>query len=102
MLRNTDAQQSLYLLSKFSHAYNLVIDRGGVAPGHGKYVVYCFNATDKRFLTVLVKTVQLPGTATNDSQMFIHAAMNNTDISLARVFQKHLSDPTHSHGLLII
>ena len=43
---------------------------------------------------------QLPGAVTKDSQMVMQTEMSNTDISLERVFQKHLSDPTHAHGLI--
>ena len=45
-------------------------------------------------------SVKLPGADTNNSQMVIHTAMSNTYISLARVFQKHISDPTGSNGLI--
>ena len=44
--------------------------------------------------------VQLPGAAAYDSQMEIHTSNVNTDTSLSREFQKHLSDPTRAHGLL--
>ena len=78
---------ALYLLSMFYHAYNIEIVCGVGAPGHGKDVVDGLNATDKRFLTMFITTVQLSGTATNDSQMFIHTTIVNKDISLSRVFQ---------------
>ena len=45
-------------------------------------------------------TVQLPGASTNNSQMVMHAEMSNADVSLAMLFQKHLSDLTHAHGLI--
>ena len=45
-------------------------------------------------------TVKLPGVDTNDSQMVIHTSISNTDISLARLFQKHLSYPTREHDLV--
>ena len=83
-----------------SHAYNIAIDCGVGAHGHGKYVVDGLNANEKSFLTMLMTTVQLPGTATNKSQMVIHTSMNNTYISLAREFQKNISDPTRTHGLI--
>ena len=41
---------ALYLLSILSHAYNIVIDSGVGAPGHGKDIVDGLNAADKRFL----------------------------------------------------
>ena len=49
---------------------------------------------------MLTTTVQLHYADTNKSHMVIHDAMINKDISLERVFQKHLSDPTHAHGLI--
>ena len=59
-----------------------------------------FKATGQRFLTMLMKNVQLTGAVANDSQMAIHIAMNNADNILARVFQKHLSYPTRAHALI--
>ena len=50
-----------------SHTYNIVIDRGAGAPGHRKYVVDDLNALKKRFLTMLITTVQLPGEPTYES-----------------------------------
>ena len=41
-------------------------------------------------------TVRLRGAADYDSQ----TSTANTDISLAREFQKHISDPTRAHILL--
>ena len=58
---------ALFLLSILSHVYNILIDRGGVAPGHGKYIVYGLKANHKMFLSTVMKTVQLPGAATRDS-----------------------------------
>ena len=91
---------ALYLLSILSHAYNVIIDSGGVAPGHGRDLVDGFNATNKIFLSMLMTTVQLTGVAAYKPHMVMHISTANTDISLAREFQKHLSDPTQSHGLL--
>ena len=70
-----------------SHAYNIVIYSGVVAPGHVKDVVYGLNTTDKRFLKHLMTIVKLPGTETNNSHMVMHTIIINTDISLARIFQ---------------
>ena len=49
---------------------------------------------------MLITTVKLPGASTNDLQMVMYTSMSNIDISLAREFQKHLSDPTRAHGLI--
>ena len=91
---------ALYLLLIFSHAYNIIIDRGGVAPEHGIEVVDDFNSTDKNILSVLTTTVKIPGTEDYDSQTEMNTSTENKDISLAREFQKYLSDPTRSHVLL--
>ena len=47
-----------------------------------------------------MKTMQLTGAATNDSHMVIHNAINNTDIIIARVFQKHLLNKARAHGFI--
>ena len=89
----------LYLLSMLSHTYKILIHCVVEAPEHGIVFVDGLNATEKRFLTVLMTTVKLPGADTNYSQTVIHTAMSNTDISLARVLQI-FSDPTGAHGLI--
>ena len=38
-----------------SHTYNILIDCGVGATGHGKDVVDGLNATDKRFITILIQ-----------------------------------------------
>ena len=90
----------LYLLSMLAHAYNTIIDRGVGAPGHGREVVGGLSYTEKWFISILIITVQLPSAASCESQMAMHTSTSNTDISLAREFQKHLSDLTWEHGLL--
>ena len=42
-----------------SHVHDIIIDSGVGAPGLGKYVVDGLNATDKRYLSISMKTVQL-------------------------------------------
>ena len=83
-----------------SHPYNIAIDCGVGTPGHGKYSVYGLNANDNMFLTMLMTTVQLPGAATTDSYMVIHTVMSITDMSLSRLFQRHISYPTRAYELL--
>ena len=61
-----------------SHAYIIVIECGVGAPVHEKDVVYGLNSTGKRFLSMFMTTVQLPGAATNDSQMVMNTSMSNT------------------------
>ena len=49
-----------------SHANDIIIYRGVGAPGNGKYVVYGLNSTYKRYLSLLMTTVQLPNDITNN------------------------------------
>ena len=53
----------------FSHAYNIIIYCGVVSPGHGTEVVDGLNDTDKRFLSMLMKNVQLPSVSAYDTHM---------------------------------
>ena len=78
---------AIYLLSIFSHAYNIIIDCGVGAPGHGRELFYGLNATNKRFIFMLITTLPLLGTAAYESQMVIHTSTANTDIILTRGFQ---------------
>ena len=82
------------------NAYNIIIYHGVGAPLYCREVVGGLNYTDKKFLTMIIITVQLHVSAYYDSQMVMNTSTTNTDISLAREFQKHLSEPTRSHGLL--
>ena len=47
---------------------------------------------------MVIPTVKLPGAAAYESHMSMHTSTSNTDISLARAFQKHLSEPTRAHS----
>ena len=49
---------------------------------------------------MLITTVKLPDESTSASQMVIHTSIINAYISPERVFQKHLSDQTSSHGFI--
>ena len=88
----------LYLLSMLAHIYNIIIDRGVGAPGNFREVLNGLNATKKRFCSMVIPTVKLPGAAAYESHMSMHTSTSNTDISLARAFQKHLSEPTRAHS----
>ena len=66
----------------FAHAYNIRIDISVGKPVHGIQVVYGFNDTKKWLLSMLMTTVQLPGTVDYDSQMEMHTSTAKTDISL--------------------
>ena len=79
-----------------AHAYTIIIYRGVGTPGYRKYVVGDLNTTYKRFLSMLMKTLQLPGTVGYDKQVEIHTSNLNKDISLAREIPKQLLDPVTS------
>ena len=57
-------------------------------------VVDGLNATEKQFLSMLIRTVHLPISEDYDSYMATNTATVNTYIILVREFQKHNSDPT--------
>ena len=67
-----------------AHAYNIIIDRGVGAPGHGREVVDGLNDTEKRLLSILITTVQMTGAEYYDSQTANLTSTENTYISLAR------------------
>ena len=45
-------------------------------------------------------TVQLTGSKFFDTQTKVHTAAQNTYVSLALEFQKHLSNESHKHGII--
>ena len=90
----------IYVLSMLAHSYNIIIDHVVGATVHGRESVGGFNATNKRLLSMLIITLQLPGAAYYDSQMAMHTSTANIDIILVRGFQKNIPDPTRAHVLL--
>ena len=66
------------------HTHYIIIYRGVGSPGHGKDAVGGINATYKRYLSMLMKTVQMTNAATNNSQMVMYKSTENSDISLAK------------------
>ena len=52
---------ALYLMSVLSQCYSIIIDRGIIAPGHGKEVVNVINAIYKSYIYQLMSNFQLPG-----------------------------------------
>ena len=89
-------ENELYLLLMLAHAYNITIDRGVGAPVHGREVYYGLNATYKWLISMLMKTVQLPGAADYVSHMTINTSTAKTDIVLARECQK-IFQTQHEH-----
>ena len=58
----------------FAHEYNIIIDSGVGAPVHDREVVGGFNAKNKRFLSMLMKTVQLPGSEAHESHRAMYSS----------------------------
>ena len=83
-----------------THAYNIVIDRIFGAPVHDREVVGGLNATDKRFFSVFITTVQLSSESSYSSHMAMHTSTLTIDISLERGLQKHPSESTPKHGVM--
>ena len=82
------------------HVYNIIIDHDVRAPEHGREVVDGLNDTYKIIISIIMITVKLPGAGAYDSHMEMYTSTVNTDISLAKKFQKHISEPTREHDLL--
>ena len=78
-------------MSVMSQCYSNIIDRGIIAPGHGKYIVDGINAVDKHYIYQLMSNVQIPVSNIFDSQMQMHTGNQKDDISLAKKFQHHLT-----------
>ena len=77
---------TLFLFEILSQAYNIIFEYGVSAPGYGREVVNVLNTTEKSFLFQLMTTVQLPSLKDYDTNMAMHSATHNSDISLAQVF----------------
>ena len=48
----------------------------------------------------MVATLRLPGSKRFDTQMEVHVVTQNTDLSLAQEFQKHLPNESRKHGII--
>ena len=76
-----------------AHVYRIIVYHCVGAPGHGREVVDGLNATNKSIISMLMENVQLPGAYGYDTQIKMHTSTQKYNISLAREFQKHLSEP---------
>ena len=83
-----------------SQRHSIIIDRGIIASGHGKYVIDGLNAIEKRYMYTLMYNVQLPGSKTFYSQILMHSCTSKNDISLAKESQRHLSKDDRKHGFI--
>ena len=91
---------SLYLVSMLSQAFSIIVDHGIRVPGNDREVLDGINVIVKRFLFQLMSTVQLPSAKHYDTKIVIHNGTHTYDVSLARYFQKHLSNAAHKRGVV--
>ena len=91
---------ALYLMSVMSQTYSIIIDRGIIAPGHGKEVFDGINAVGKRYIYQLMSKVQLPGSVIFDSHIEIHTSTENKDVSLANEFKDRLEGEHRQNGAI--
>ena len=54
----------------------------------------------KKILSTLITTVQMPSVAAYDTHREMHTSTVNKDISIAREFKKQISDPSRKHGVI--
>ena len=71
-------------MSVMSQTYSIIIDRGIIAPRHGKEVVDGLNDVDKRYIYQFMSKVQLPGYVIFDYQIKKHTGTENKDVRLAK------------------
>ena len=67
-----------------SQDFNIIIDRGISALGHGREFLDGFNDTDKSFIFHLMVTVQVPGNITFDTYTVMHRSTHNSDVILVQ------------------
>ena len=79
---------ALYLLSMLVYTYNIIIDSDVVSQVNGREGVDGLNAIEKKSLSMLMTNLKLPNASSYDSHTEMHTSNVNTDIILAREFQK--------------
>ena len=67
---------------------------------HGKEVFEDLNAIAKKNIHQLMSNVQLLGSKTFDSKILMHFCTQNSEFSLAKELQKHLSKKHWKHGVI--
>ena len=87
-------------MSILSQEFYIIIDRVISVPGNIREVVDGFIAIDKRFILKLMSTMKLPDAKIYDTKMFMKTVTCTYDVSLAREFQKHLSNASCKHRII--
>ena len=91
---------ALYLISVLSQRHSIIFYRGISAPGHGKEVVGGLNSIDKRHMYQLMSTVKLRRSKIFEKKIRMHSCTQKKDVSLAKEFQKHISNDDPKHGFI--
>ena len=91
---------ALYLMSVLSQRHPIIFYRGIIAPGHGKDVVDGLNDIGKRYMYQLMSTVQLLGSKIFEKHILMHYCTPKHYVSLAKEFQKHISNDDCKHGFI--
>ena len=63
---------AIYLLSILEHTYNIIIDHGVLSLRHSRELVHGLNFPEKKSLSMLMTTMQLPGATGYEKHMTIH------------------------------
>ena len=92
----------LYLLWIFSQYFNIIIEHGNSATGHGREVVYGLNSKYKFFIFNLITTVKIFEIQRFVTKMAMHTLTYTADVSLAQELQKHLFNASLKMVLLIM
>ena len=71
-------------MSVLSQLHSIIFDWGISAPEHGKEVVDCLNAIDKRYIYQLISTVQISGSKIFGKNILMHSCTPKNDVSLAK------------------
>ena len=79
---------ALYLLSIFDHYYDIIINSGIVATGHGQDVVDGLNANEKPFISMLMENVKFSSAEGYDGQVEMHTTTHKEDVSLKKELQQ--------------
>ena len=80
--------------------YNVLIDHSVGAPGHERELNGSLNPTDKTFIVMLMKNVQLPGASGYGKYMTMHTSTVKKDINISREFQKYLSYQSRKNDVM--
>ena len=67
-----------------AHDYDIIIDNGAGIPGRGRDFIDDLNTTEKCFISILMKIVQLPGSKGYDNHTEVHTTTQKGEVCLAK------------------